>query len=196
MQGVQGDLAHRKRELTSLKLELQYGGQRHLDPSLLSRAAIVFAYAHWEGFVKSAGQRYIKHINSEHVLAPDLLVSLQTLLLLGHFKRSAESKNAGYLSTVLLEMDKDRTQVFAVNASKVIDTESNLTSRVFNDLLLALGLESLPLYQTRAGDIDVKLVHNRNQVAHGELAVFQPSEAIERIETAYAPVRQLLGPGY
>jgi hypothetical protein len=111
-----------------------------------------------------------------------LKCELQAACLISHFKRARESVKVRYLGEVLRDIDEARRGVFRVSPDKVIDTESNLTSTVFGNLVQGIGLDYLDEYKTRGPFIDTKLVHGRNQVAHGELVVFQTAEIIERIE--------------
>jgi len=51
--------------------------------------------------------------------------------------------------------------------SSAIDTESNLTSKVFGNIAASLGI-SVDSYETKFNLIDESLVARRNKVAHGE----------------------------
>ncbi|WP_410663090.1 MAE_28990/MAE_18760 family HEPN-like nuclease [Amycolatopsis sp. lyj-84] len=179
---VHGSLARRKRELTSIRLKIQESSldPRHID--WISRSAILFAYAHWEGFVKEASAKYLKLIVARKLKVGDLSVELQAACLISCFKRASGSEKVRYLASILTEMDSKRTELFTVTPEKVINTESNLSSVVFQDLLLGLGLSYHAIYETRQAFMDEKLLAGRNQVAHGELVAFKAEEALERID--------------
>jgi hypothetical protein len=60
--------------------------------------------------------------------------------------------------------------------------EDNLSSIVFKDLVIGLGLEYLDVYSTRQVFIDRQVVYARNQVAHGELVSFDSIDVELRIK--------------
>jgi len=183
IQGVQRELAHRKKELTSIRFGLPAGDPYpSQNESWVTRAAVVLAYAHWEGFVKSSGRRYIDLVNRSGTRASELKLGFQALTLMSHFKRSSGSSKGKYLSEILEQMDTARAQPFHVNSDKAFDTEGNLSSSVFADLIASLGLAPASSFTMRIGFIDATLMYSRNQVAHGELVAFTQDEAIQRID--------------
>ncbi|MFF0262510.1 MAE_28990/MAE_18760 family HEPN-like nuclease [Streptomyces microflavus] len=184
---IQRELSLRKLEMSRFSILFQEGHDKpHLE--LLSRAAILFSYAHWEGFVKTGSACYIRHINSQNVSVAQLKYPLQAAFISSHFRNASQSSKVLFLGDVLSEMDKDRRAVFSVQPDKCIDTESNLSSRTFKSLVLGLGLSYLVEYETRHAFIDGQLLLGRNQVAHGELVKFTMGEAEERL----VAVRDLL----
>ncbi|WP_153029097.1 MAE_28990/MAE_18760 family HEPN-like nuclease [Amycolatopsis sp. YIM 10] len=175
-------LAKRKVELTDVRIYIRQLSGGASTGNWAERSAIVLAYAHWEGFVKESSVRYIKLINSRGVRVDRLNLSLQAACLASHFKRAQGSVKIGYLGSILSEMDARRCEVFRLSPEKIVDTESNLSSTAFKGLVIALGLDYLDTYATRQAFIDEKLVHGRNQVAHGEMVSFTSMEAIDRID--------------
>lgn len=164
-----------------VKLALQ--AQRDVDHlSWASRAAALLAYAHWEGFVKAASARYLTFVCKQNLPTKSLKVSLQAASCLSHFRRVQNSSKLSHLGKIIAEIDIGRNEIFSVDPKKIIDTESNLSSTVFADIVAGLGLEYLDEYQTRKQFIDEKLVHARNKVAHGELLLVRKEEAVERID--------------
>jgi hypothetical protein len=71
--------------------------------------------------------------------------------------------NIAALDFVISEMDK----IASMNMASAIDTESNLTSKVFTNIALSLNISILP-YETKFNLIDESLVRRRNKIAHGE----------------------------
>ncbi|WP_282778452.1 MAE_28990/MAE_18760 family HEPN-like nuclease [Nocardia sp. CC201C] len=179
---VYGSLARRKKELSDIRLKVREAEREPSYVSWISRAAIVLAYAHWEGFVKESSGKYLKLVSDQRIPVSDLHISLQAACLSSHFKRVQGSGKVKYLASILNDMDNRRCEVFRVEPEKVIDTESNLSSTVFKDLISGLGLESRDLYDTRQAFIDEKLLRCRNMVAHGELVSYSTVEADERID--------------
>jgi hypothetical protein len=179
---LHSSLVRRKVELTDVRIRVQESKAAAGQMNWVSRSAVVLAYAHWEGFIKESSGRYVNLINSKGIRINQLKVSLQAACLTSHFKRAQGTEKVSYLGSILLEMDDRRCEVFRILPPKIISTESNLSSTVFKDLILGLGLEYLDAYETRQAFIDEKIVHGRNQVAHGELIPFSSEEAIERID--------------
>jgi hypothetical protein len=159
--------------------------EQNPDPhrlSCIARSAVVLAYAHWEGFVKRGSGDYIKFINSASVKVADLKFPFQAAYVLSAFKRASSSVKTRYLGELLQEIDARRAEVFAVSPDKCIDTESNLSSTVFKEIVQGVGLDILPLYETRSVFIDQRIVSARNQVAHGELVSFDSADVRDRID--------------
>jgi hypothetical protein len=179
---VHKDLAHRKRELTRVKLSIQgLRGEEDAD-EWMNRAAAVLTYAHWEGFVKTASVKYLKFINGLNLPVQSLKICFHAAMVASHFKQAAGTQKTSHLAQLLTAMDGLRAEAFNVNPQKVIDTEHNLSSAVFLGMLAGIGLEPFPQFATRTGFIDATLVYGRNQVAHGELVSIAQEEAIERID--------------
>jgi HEPN superfamily RiboL-PSP-like protein len=180
--GLHRGLARRKFELTHVRVKtLEYESDDRLD-NWVTRTAVLLSYAHWEGFIKESSTRYLRLINSKSVRVNQLKSPLQAACLSSHFKRARGSEKASYLGSILAEMDGRRCEIFNVTPEKIVDTESNLSSVAFRDLVLGLGLEYIDAYETRQAFVDEALLRSRNQVAHGELASFTIADATERID--------------
>ncbi|MGA3561823.1 MAE_28990/MAE_18760 family HEPN-like nuclease [Melissospora conviva] len=181
---IDKELAHRKLELSRLKIQVIDGGSDSDSDqaSWMRRSAAVLSYAHWEGFVKQASIHYVRYLNSQNLPVSALKRELQAACLVSQFKRARESLKVRFLGEVLHDIDRIRQGVFRVSPEKIVDTESNLTSSAFGDLVQGIGLDYLDEYRTRGPFIDTKLVYGRHQVAHGELATFSTTEIVDRIE--------------
>ncbi|MGW6271708.1 MAE_28990/MAE_18760 family HEPN-like nuclease [Streptomyces sp. NPDC055060] len=180
--GIDRQLARRKVELSNLSLMVS---EQNPDPhrlSCIARSAVVLTYAHWEGFVKRGSGAYVDYVNSARIKVADLKFPLQAAHVLSTFKRASVSVKVRYLGELLQEIDIRRAEVFAVSSDKCIDTESNLSSAVFKEIVQGVGLDILPLYETRSAFIDQRIVLARNQVAHGELVSFDALDVRDRID--------------
>ncbi|WP_326819481.1 MAE_28990/MAE_18760 family HEPN-like nuclease [Streptosporangium sp. NBC_01756] len=175
-------LSQRKFELAKLRFMIDADRGNGDRLNCVNRSAIVLSYAHWEGFVKEASIKYIKYINGCALKASSLRLPLQAACISSHFKRALSSDKPRYLAEILDAMDSRRQETFSIDPNKIVKTESNLSSVVFHDLVLGLGLDFLDIYETRRAFIDAKLLDARNQVAHGELVSFDAGEVIERID--------------
>ena len=65
--------------------------------------------------------------------------------------------------------------------SSAINTESNLTSKVFTNIAESLDLD-ITRYSTKFNLIDESLVNRRNKVAHGEYMDLASKEFGERVD--------------
>lgn len=185
---VQKGLAHRKAELSRLSILVSGSHQDSSQESVICRSSIVLTYAHWEGFVKQISKLYVDYVNSCKVLVLDMKPCFQAAHVQTHLNRASKGVRIPFLAELLDRIDLDRRATFFVDPVKLVDTESNLTSEAFRNVVASIGLAYLEFYSTRQAFIDEKLVFSRNQVAHGELVPFRSAETLERIET----VRTLL----
>ncbi|MDT3395233.1 MAE_28990/MAE_18760 family HEPN-like nuclease [Streptomyces sp. B1866] len=182
IEAIDRQLARRKVELSTLLLMVK---DENPDPSrlnCLARSAVVLTYAHWEGFVKQGSSEYVKHVNDAKIKVSELKLPFQAAHVSSAFKRAKESEKAQYLGSLLEEIDRRRGEVFSISPEKCVDTESNLSSRVFFEIVKGIGLDVLPLYEMRRAFIDQRLVLARNGVAHGQLLSFDALDVEDRIK--------------
>ncbi|AZM88997.1 MAE_28990/MAE_18760 family HEPN-like nuclease [Streptomyces sp. W1SF4] len=180
---TQKGLAHRKAELSRLSIMVNGSHRDTSQESVLCRSSIVLAYAHWEGFVKQVSKLYVEYVNSCKVPVLDLKPCFQAAHVQTHLNRASKGVRIPFLAELLDKIDLDRRATFFVDPAKLVDTESNLTSEVFRNIVGSIGLPYLEFYSTRQAFIDEKLVFSRNQIAHGELVPFRSADVAERIET-------------
>lgn len=162
---ISAEIAWRKQELTTaLKLVQQSSGPAR-TASL--RSGVLILYAHWEGWIKSVAQLYIRYVNTraysyERLSAAFLGNALKTKMTAIH-EASAPLLHNSFASFICSELSKK-----AALSESLVRTESNLSSSVFLDILDRLGLERRAEYLLRANMIDKDLVHQRNTIAHGQ----------------------------
>lgn len=131
------------------------------------RAGVALVYAHWEGFIKAASEHYLNYVDNQGHLYRDLqscfaVFGLKGKLALLSGSRKAQP-NIEAFDFVLAELDKPAR----MSMSTAIDTESNLTSKVFANIAASLAISTAP-YELKFHLIDESLVSRRNKVAHGE----------------------------
>ena len=170
------ELSRRKRELTTLKLLV--GARRGHEVVLLLRAAICMLYAHWEGFVRSAGTAYIAYVSRQGLNYQDLTPSFVALGLRTEITRAGQSSKASarraLVAKLLLGLG-DRAEIDWRNA---VDTRSNSDSDTLNEIIALLGLDSREYLLDRQR-LDSKLVATRNSIAHGQLVQVDINEYLE-----------------
>jgi len=134
------------------------------------RAGVALAYAHWEGFVKSALAAYVDYVDSTRIPNCDLITPLAVLSLNSKLRIITETKSAE-TSTSAFEFIRDQmSQRAKLTGKEMISTEANLSSTVLKQILGAVGI-SIVRYETRFNFIDETLLKNRHAIAHGEALV-------------------------
>ncbi|MCG2741015.1 MAG: hypothetical protein L6300_12400 [Syntrophaceae bacterium] len=161
------DLVWRRKELTELKALVQDFQGKPMRSRILIRGAVALLYAHWEGFVKKSSSYYLEYVASHRLPYKRLAANFVGLTLRSKYlelgasgKISGGNALADFFCTGL-----DRQS--NVPYKKVVETKSNLSSKVLIDILDALGLDSSQ-FATRLNFIDTNLVNPRNHIAHGE----------------------------
>jgi len=131
------------------------------------RAGVALLYAHWEGFVKGVASHYLEYVASHRIpyrrLAPNF-VALAVRAKFHELRASEKISGANALADFFCTSLDVQSRVPYKN---MVDTKSNLSSKVLQDILDALGLDHTQ-FETRLHFIDASLVNPRNHIAHGE----------------------------
>lgn len=139
----------------------------HMDEAMWCRMCIPMIYAHWEGFVVSALKIMLRHLNGLQLNSTQVPTKLFVLCLGDAYgflngKQSFEQKvEFTEKFNILLKS----TLKFATK----IKTESNLKSKVLEDLCLIFGFD-FAKFGNELADID-RLINIRNSIAHGENSI-------------------------
>ncbi|MER9732773.1 MAE_28990/MAE_18760 family HEPN-like nuclease [Mesorhizobium sp. M0217] len=161
---LDAEMGWRVKEIASLKLMAKSDG---VNGKMFVRAGVALVYAHWEGFIKSASESYLNFVDNQGHVYRDLKTCFAVFGLKGKLAMLAGSRqtkpNIEAFDFVLTELDKPAR----MSMSAAIDTESNLTSRVFANIATSLDIATAG-YETKYNLIDESLVKRRNKVAHGE----------------------------
>lgn len=163
---IADDLVWRRRELSDLRALVQESDGQ-LRSRVVIRSAVALLYAHWEGFVKKASAFYLEFVASHRLPYRRLSPNFVGLTLRSKFSElsASEKMSGGNALADFFCTSLDRQS--NVPYRNVIDTKSNLTSKVLIDILAALGLDQAQ-FSTRLNFIDSNLVNPRNHIAHGE----------------------------
>ncbi|WP_269112135.1 MAE_28990/MAE_18760 family HEPN-like nuclease [Burkholderia cepacia] len=163
---VAAELVWRRRELTDMRALVQESSGQ-LRCRVVIRAGVALLYAHWEGFVKATASHYLEFVASHRIPYRKLAPNFVALTLRSKF---AEMRVSEKVSSANALADFFCTSLDAqsrIPYKNVIDTKSNLSSKVLLDILAALGLGANQ-FETRLNFIDANLVNPRNHIAHGE----------------------------
>lgn len=180
---LSSDLIWRKRELSTLKFFMQKRAE-----SVFIRCWVALLYAHWEGFIKTAGRIYLSFVQSQRLKYHELSPNIIALAMRGKLRGASESNRIRLYLEIAQFFRAGLTEHCAV-PENAIATHSNLSSQVLRDITDSLGLDFGP-YETKSELIDERLVARRNTIAHGDYLALDledmealHSEVFEMIET-------------
>ena len=158
------EMGWRLKEIGTFRVASKRAG---VEQKSFTRAGVALLYAHWEGFVKAASEHYLNFVDSRGHTYRELkscfaIFGLKSKLQLLSTSRKA-TPNIDAFDFILSEMERPAR----MRLSSAIDTESNLTSKVFANIATSLDINPTP-YTSKFNLIDESLVNRRNKVAHGE----------------------------
>jgi len=158
------DLAWRKKELAALRFAVE--NSPVLEQPIMIRAAIALVYAHWEGYVKDAGTRYMKYVAMRRLPYSDLADHFAALGVRREARKLVYAGTPDARVQAYRDLVTTQTGQSSLPDTDVIDTGSNLNYERFASILNTLGIDSKS-YSTREAMIDERLLKTRNCIAHG-----------------------------
>lgn len=183
---MSAEIIWRKRELTALRLMIE--GNLTMDRrSALVRGAVALLYAHWEGFIKTAGRAYLEFVHFQRLTYRQIAPNFVALGAAGRLhKASTTTKIGAYLDVVdfFFESLGERCTLPYRDG---VSTKSNLSSGVLREIVETLGLEYAE-FQTKEKLLDEMLLKQRNTIAHGEYLM----TTIEAYMDLHAQVLQMM----
>lgn len=159
------ELSWRIKEIASLKILVRRSDS--IASGTAVRAAIPLLYGHWEGFVKNAATLYLKFVNDQSLKYSELI---NCFVVFGIKKKinDIESSMSSETSIAVVEfLFNEQNKKAKLQIESAIRTESNLSSKVFSNILKSIGFDTAK-YETRFNLIDESLLKRRNYIAHGE----------------------------
>ena len=159
------ELSWRIKEIANLKTAVK--SSKNLSEQTIIRAGLALLYAHWEGFIKNGSEAYVNYVNCQGLKYKELnscFIVLGLKKSLNDLGASRKSKSNIVAIDFILNQLEERSQL---KVEAAINTESNLSSEVFANILLAIGLDASE-YETKYNLIDESLLRRRNHIAHGE----------------------------
>lgn len=167
-QKLDNELAWRKKELAIMKSLVPAKSSSKMPSTEITncyiRCGIALLYAHWEGFIKAAGNFYLEYIISQKLQYVELANNFIALAA----KRFLNELDAADRVTAHMSVTEFFLTGLANKCSYLseIETKSNLSSEVLREIAYILGLD-YGEYETKANLIDETLLKNRNYIAHG-----------------------------
>lgn len=163
---VGSDLIWRRKELSELKGLVQET-QGQIRSRVIIRSAVALLYAHWEGFVKKASAYYLEFVSSHRLPYSKLAPNFVALTLKTKFHELSASEKISGANLLAEFFCTSLNKQSNVPYKGAVDTKSNLSSKVLQDILSSLGIPHNN-FSTRMNFIDSNLVNPRNHIAHGE----------------------------
>ena len=161
---LDAEMAWRIKEVATFK---QVARINSTNRKVFLRTGVALVYAHWEGFIKASSVKYLDFVNNQNHAYRELKSCFAVLGLKGKLTLLVESRqsksNIEAFDFVLDEINNTARMGMA----NAIDTESNLTSRVFVNIASSIDIATAK-YETKFNLIDESLVRRRNKIAHGE----------------------------
>ena len=152
------------------------------------RAGVALLYAHWEGFIKQSSDMYLNYIHNKGLSYSDLKSCFAVIGLKSKLNMLSDSKksraNVEAFDFITLELGKTAV----IYGANYIDTESNLTSKVFSNIAQSLDINT-EYYQSHFNLIDQSLVFRRNRIAHGEYIDIDGKDFSELVESVLLMMR-------
>lgn len=163
-EALDSEMSWRIKEIADFKLAAK---TRPESSRTFIRAGVALIYAHWEGFIKASSESYLNFVENQGHTYKDLQSCFAVFGLKGKLTLLGNSRaarlNIEAFDFIRQELDKPARMAMG----SAIDTESNLTSKVFQNIANSINISLAP-YETKFHLIDESLVGRRNRVAHGE----------------------------
>lgn len=162
---ISEETAWRKHELTTARKLVQQSSGSTQAANL--RSGVLILYAHWEGWVKNVAQLYIRYVNSQRPSYAQLSAAFLGNALkvkISSIEQASTPTTHNEFAKFIMEGLEGKARL----SEDLVQTQSNLSSKVLADIVERLGLPRRSEYSTRANMVDVELVNRRNTIAHGQ----------------------------
>ncbi|MDZ5648000.1 MAE_28990/MAE_18760 family HEPN-like nuclease [Nitrospirillum sp. BR 11828] len=161
------DRIWRIKEITFLKSACAEDNQTKQRLSILRRAFIPIAYAHWEGYAKKIGQSYLEYVASQNLKLYELSTCFQSMHFSNENYNDLQRLKRHSLQGIIHKITNEGEEVINLKTKGVITAQGNLNSDALKDICLNLGID-FSIFNSKATFIDKILIGKRNGIAHGE----------------------------
>lgn len=185
---LDAELGWRTKEIANMKIAVKQSV--FVSENTIVRAAIPLLYAHWEGFVKQAATAYVSYVNNQGLSYSELKTCFIVFGLKKTLHDLTQSKKSE-TNIAAVEFLRDQLSEKArLKIELAINTESNLSSHVFLNILLSIGINPTA-YEARFHLIDDSLLKRRNKIAHGEYLDLNRSDWSNLADEVLQMLRQI-----
>jgi len=150
-----------------MDLRLLTRSSNAVNQRVLIRAGVPLAYAHWEGFVKAGSElllNYVSHQGLQNKELSDAYFTHSVKTYVAQFLESAKAVSATDAACFVRDSADKKAEIRHKN---YVDTASNLSSEVFEQIASSLGVNMGP-YRHLFPYINETILNSRNKIAHGE----------------------------
>ena len=162
---LDGDIAWRRKEMTSMLGMLQSAEEDPLKEGTLIRASTDLLYAHWEGFIKYAAESYLNFVSFQRLKNSELSLPFLSLILRHRFHQANAENGIASFVAMLKFTETQMSDRSRVPFKKIIQTQSNLSSMVLFGILSTIDISNAS-YAIKAKLIDNRLLARRNHIAN------------------------------
>ncbi len=172
------EIVWRKKELTALKFMIERGTLTTDRRTAILRGAVALLYAHWEGFIKSSSKYYLEYVYYQRLTYKQLSNNFLAISIRSLLNKASLSNKIEYHLDVVDFFSKRLADRSALPYKEGINTKSNLSSKVFKEIITTLGLDYSE-FEAKELLVDELLLKNRNEIAHGEYLLLSPETYIQ-----------------
>lgn len=162
---IDAEMAWRKKELFALKSNIQSSGSFAKETAL--RSGIALLYAHWEGGVKNIAYYYLVFVSYQKIPYSRLKNNFLAITIMQKLAQFEETNKTTLQTMIINSIFKTYSETSQIPTEKIISTNSNLNSVVFQEIMCTIGLKT-DYYEQSYKMIDEVLLNMRNNIAHGE----------------------------
>lgn len=168
------EMAWRKKELFEIKRLVDSSKDSQREATLI-RSGVAILYAHWEGFVKTAGTAYLNFVSMRRLKYEELADHLLALGMRNKLNQASQTKKATIYTEVAKFFLTGLSGRSSIPWESAIETKSNLKSDLLREVACVLGID-YTLYETKEKLLDEKLLKCRNEIAHGQYLLIDYAE--------------------
>jgi hypothetical protein len=161
------NLAWRKKEISDLKSLIETKSFSASKHNAVLRSGVTLLYAHWEGYIKTAGTSYLEFVARQKLTYDELAINFVAVAMKLKLKGVTETNKATVFTEVANFMLTQTNQKISLPYEDVVSTASNLSSAILREIACLLGL-NYSFYETKEVIINEQLLKRRNGIAHGE----------------------------
>ena len=124
-------------------------------------------YAHWEGGIKELAECYLHFVEQQGCLRSALRPNFIALASISPIREAGRSNSLRPYIGIIRTLTDDTNRQFKLPDIQLIDSESNLNTKVLQNILECVGLPDIwSIFDPKQRIIDVALLKVRNEISH------------------------------
>jgi hypothetical protein len=166
-QRLTDDLIWRKKEISDLKSLIETKSFSPSRQNAMLRSGVTLLYAHWEGYIKTAGTIYLEFVSRQKLIYDDLAINFVAIAMKYKLNEAIKTNKATVFTEATDFILSQTSQKISIPYEDAVSTGSNLSSTILREIICLLGLD-YSFYETKEVIINEQLLSRRNRIAHGE----------------------------